>query len=321
MGYDIIGDVHGEYDALERLLRVLGYRECGGAWRHPARQAIFLGDLIDRGPDPRGVVALVRRMVDAGSARCVMGNHEFNAIAYHTPDPRAPAHYLRPHTERNTHQHGQTLASYSHDAAGLADDLAWFRTLPFWLELDGVRVIHAAWRPTAMATIAQAELGSRADWPEAAPEVFDTDSALGAAFEEVLKGVEWPLPAGVHFADKDGNPREAVRVRWWHAGPGMRWCDVGFGPSSMLEAMPVSRVPADYPVLSYPADAAPVLFGHYWLDGRPAPQAPNVACIDYSVARGGDLVAYRWDGEPTLQHDRFVVVAGGEGSGGTPSLE
>ena len=71
-----------------------------------------------------------------------------------------------------------------------------------------------------------------------------------------------------------------------------------------------SRVPADQSELSYLAEAPPVLFGHYWLDGRPAPQARNVACLDYSVARDGDLVAYRWDGEPALCAENFVVVAG-----------
>ena len=60
------------------------------------------GGLIDRGPHARGVVRLVRSMAEAGSARCVLGNHEFNAIPYHTRDPRQPEQHLRPHTERNT---------------------------------------------------------------------------------------------------------------------------------------------------------------------------------------------------------------------------
>jgi aryl-alcohol dehydrogenase-like predicted oxidoreductase len=90
MPYDIIGDIHGQLDALERLLRRLGYDYADGVWRHPQRQALFLGDLIDRGPGSREAVATVRRMVAAGSARCVMGNHELNAIAYQTRDPRQP---------------------------------------------------------------------------------------------------------------------------------------------------------------------------------------------------------------------------------------
>jgi Calcineurin-like phosphoesterase len=87
---DIIGDVHGRFDKLVALLSHLGYRGSGGAFRHPSRSVIFLGDLIDRGPTQLARVDLVRRMVETGSARCVMGNHEFNAIALATPDPEHP---------------------------------------------------------------------------------------------------------------------------------------------------------------------------------------------------------------------------------------
>jgi hypothetical protein len=51
---------------------------------HPDRQAIFVGDLIDRGPRQVESVEIVRSMVDAGAAQIAMGNHEFNAIAYAT---------------------------------------------------------------------------------------------------------------------------------------------------------------------------------------------------------------------------------------------
>ena len=49
-------------------------------WSHPKRVAIFVGDLIDRGPEQLGTLKLVRDMVEMGNARVVMGNHEFNAI-------------------------------------------------------------------------------------------------------------------------------------------------------------------------------------------------------------------------------------------------
>jgi len=55
-GYDIIGDVHGEADALERLLDKLGYALKDGCWQHRSRQVIFLGDFIDRGPEQKRVL-------------------------------------------------------------------------------------------------------------------------------------------------------------------------------------------------------------------------------------------------------------------------
>ena len=66
MGYDIIGDIHGHAAALTALLRKMGYREHGGAWRHPDRMAIFIGDLIDRGPGQVETVRIVRGMTDRG---------------------------------------------------------------------------------------------------------------------------------------------------------------------------------------------------------------------------------------------------------------
>jgi len=80
--FDVIGDVHGCLPELEQLLDKLGYAiDRDGAGRpvnasHPTRRAIFLGDLVDRGPDTPGVLRLVMSMVAEGAAFCVPGNHE-----------------------------------------------------------------------------------------------------------------------------------------------------------------------------------------------------------------------------------------------------
>jgi protein phosphatase len=80
--FDVIGDVHGCRAELELLLDKLGYAiDRDGAGRpvnasHPTRRAVFVGDLVDRGPDTPGVLRLVMGMVAAGTALCVPGNHE-----------------------------------------------------------------------------------------------------------------------------------------------------------------------------------------------------------------------------------------------------
>lgn len=79
--FDIVGDIHGCYDELVALLRQLGYVETSengrATWQHPqGRRAIFLGDIVDRGPGIVAVMRLVMNMVDAGTAVCVPGNHE-----------------------------------------------------------------------------------------------------------------------------------------------------------------------------------------------------------------------------------------------------
>ncbi|MFF3669050.1 polynucleotide kinase-phosphatase [Microtetraspora malaysiensis] len=75
--FDIIGDVHGCRSELEALLRALGWQVGAAGAVHPeGRTAVFVGDLVDRGPDTPGVLRLVMGMVAAGTALCVSGNHE-----------------------------------------------------------------------------------------------------------------------------------------------------------------------------------------------------------------------------------------------------
>jgi polynucleotide kinase-phosphatase len=77
--FDIIGDIHGCRSELDTLLAKLGYRD--GA--HPeGRTAVFVGDLVDRGPDSPGVLRRVMGMVAAGTALCVPGNHENKLSRY-----------------------------------------------------------------------------------------------------------------------------------------------------------------------------------------------------------------------------------------------
>src|ERR1700722_16407164 len=104
---DVIGDVHGQTGKLERLLWMLGYEKFGGVYGSADRKAVFVGDLIDRGPAIGETLEIVKAMVDAGSAICAMGNHELNALAFHTPD--GAGSYIRPNTEKNTKQHAKTL--------------------------------------------------------------------------------------------------------------------------------------------------------------------------------------------------------------------
>ena len=75
--FDVIGDVHGCLPELRDLLTRLGYRVDGGkVTPPPGRRAVFLGDLVDRGPDSAGTLRLVMDMVAAGSALWVAGNHD-----------------------------------------------------------------------------------------------------------------------------------------------------------------------------------------------------------------------------------------------------
>ena len=152
--FDIIGDTHGHADELVELLTKLGYAESSGCFRHENRRVIFCGDFIDRGPHIPDVVRIAKSMVEGDAALAVMGNHEFNALAFHTEDPDSPGSFLRPHNSRNRHQHQQTQEQFSPEDLTLA--LEWFRTLPPALDLGALRIVHACWSSPQIAVINQA---------------------------------------------------------------------------------------------------------------------------------------------------------------------
>lgn len=78
-GYDIVGDVHGCIDELSDLLRILGCTETDRGWEAaPGRRIVFVGDMVDRGPDPVAVLDLVAGMCRSGNALCVAGNHDWH---------------------------------------------------------------------------------------------------------------------------------------------------------------------------------------------------------------------------------------------------
>src|SRR6185295_19373423 len=103
-------------------------RKSLGVYHHPKRRVIFLGDFIDRGPKIRQVLEIVRPMVEEGKALAVMGNHELNALAYHTEDRDSPGHFLRRRSPKNEKQHRATLDQLSQPE--LHSHLEWFRSLP-----------------------------------------------------------------------------------------------------------------------------------------------------------------------------------------------
>src|ERR1700739_4175824 len=145
---DAIGDIHGYADKLRKLLTRLGYEQTGSVYGSPHRKAIFVGDLIDRGDAIGEVIEIVAGMLRAGSAQIVMGNHEFNALCYHTQDGKGK--YLRPHTPKNEGQHEKTLNYFKENPGAKERALSWFYTFPLWLDLGFARIVHAAWSPAAI---------------------------------------------------------------------------------------------------------------------------------------------------------------------------
>jgi hypothetical protein len=297
--YDLIGDIHGHAAELHQLLQQLGYvPDAQGIHRHPAgRQVIFVGDFIDRGPAIRETLQVVRGMVDGGAALAVMGNHEYNALAFWTFDPTGG--HLRPHLPHHILQHLETIRAFSTKElfAEWQDYLAWFRRLPLFLELPGLRVVHACWDARYIAYLRE-QLPDARLTPEFLLRASRVGSAEFAAIEVTLKGHETKLPGDHHFFDKDGHRRTMVRTAWWRNPAASTYHNYYLEAIEALADQPVDV--ALLPNASYYQDETPVFFGHYWLRGEPQLLTPHSVCLDYSVAKGGELVAYRWHGEQTL---------------------
>ena len=294
---DIVGDVHGHADVLERLLRQMGYQPHGKGYRRSGHQLVLVGDLIDRGPQQRRVLEIVRTMRDAGDAQVVMGNHEFNALCYAAPDGRGG--YVRPHHTVNNHQHEAFLAEFPFGSDAHAEALEFFRSLPVWLDLGGVRVIHACWHEPSMRLLEdRLQQGMTDELLLAYGERGDVYDAL----EILLKGPEAHLPDGVVFHDKDGHRRRRARVNWWQLHKGSP--DAFALPADLLAGQNMQASLERAACYAY-QDSVPLFFGHYWQRNFTPPTLTSADghawCLDYSVARGGQLVAATvnlTDGQP-----------------------
>jgi len=131
---DIIGDIHGEMDALTALMDRLGYSREN---EHPeGRRLIFLGDFVDRGPDSAGVMEKVMALIERGVAYAVLGNHELNLF-----DNEKKA-------DHNAWYFGSDkpeLAKLKIDDARKAKLEGFMKSLPVAMEREDLRVVHAAW--------------------------------------------------------------------------------------------------------------------------------------------------------------------------------
>jgi hypothetical protein len=303
--YDIIPDIHGQSEKLYALLDDLGWRRHASGWVNdaPDREIVFLGDFIDRGPDNAGVLRTVRSLIDAGKAQAVMGNHELNAIHFHSTDPETGAP-LRTHSEKNIAQHASFLAEFPVGGSQTSDWISWMATLPLVLELSEFRAVHACWDEVAVDAL----LGETSDATLSQEQINQTSRKGQPLFdvaETLTKGPEATLPEGYSFSDKAGAVRRSVRVKWWDADAAT-WADIAMSVPDMSE-LPTDPLPAHIAKRVYPRETKPVLFGHYWLTGAPVLQAPNALCLDYSAGMDGPLVAYRFElGDDRLSLENIV---------------
>ncbi len=334
---DIVGDVHGEIDALRSLLAHLGYTH-GGREHAEGRRLVFVGDLCDRGPDSPAVIQLVRELVEGGAAQCIVGNHELNVLRGALK--HGNAWIMKPELDENTHDYACAVASTPQRSSFVS----FFRTLPLALERPDLRVVHAAWDDEAIAlfrdrgddcltAFSHFEERANAELASLKPRKDDALAPHRAGLRDETYTMPSLLDVGIYEANKQSlNPvrritsgleratdtpffatgewRFADRVKWWN---------------------------------EYASDTA-VVFGHYWrlasstrVKGKPDLlaeyamgdwQGPkqNLYCVDFSVGARfrerrdrenqglpaeapfiGRLAAVRWPARCVMFDDGSVV--------------
>jgi predicted MPP superfamily phosphohydrolase len=301
---DLIGDIHGHADKLEELLLKLGYAKKNGAYTHPERKVLFVGDYIDRGPKIRETLEIVKAMVDSENAIALMGNHEYNALCFHFQESEGG--HLRKHLIKNIIQHYETLKQFQNRQKEYEDYLDWFKSLPLYYETDAFRAVHACWDNNNIELLRKTLVNDRLT-DDLIYQSVKVGSALNEAIDQTLKGKEMTMPEGLFFTDKDGTKRTEIRIKWWENPSEMTYKTISVEPIENLpeQAMQITELTTnDY----YKSQDKIVFFGHYWLRGEPSLYKNNVCCLDYSVAKGGKLVAYRFNEETQLNNNYLIYV-------------
>jgi hypothetical protein len=297
--FDIIGDIHGYGTALEILLERMGYSEKEPYnFTHPEnRKVLFIGDYIDRGEEILKTLRIVRTMQENGNAIAIMGNHEFNFLCYHYTDEHGES--FRP-IDKKTHGERKTDSELVDEKNAY---LNWMSELPLTFENEYLRAVHAHWDKKSIALIQERGVDKL---DRDGLLAIHADEELLQAYEIVLKGDELEIDEEFRFPDKEGKVRKEGRIKWWatEQGATLGECFASI-PKESLHKPYISK--AEEFVLHYGHHEKPVFFGHYWLDHTEINiQRTNVCCIDFSVAKEGLLVGYRFSGEQTLMSENLV---------------
>ncbi len=206
---DIVGDIHGEFDALQALLVELGYADDG---THPeGRKLVFVGDLIDRGPDSPAVVEKVMQLVASGSAQCVLGNHELNILR---DDKKSENAWF--FTESG-HDYSTMKPASDEQRSKFCQ---FFEQLPLVLERDDLRIVHACWNAQAIA-----ELG----------DSIPDEPGKAAIYAYYRDRTDLELESNGHMADFELEQQEyREKIRYGNNEPSEHWPDARMLPASSI---------------------------------------------------------------------------------------
>ena len=335
---DIVGDIHGEADALHRLLERLG---CDVANARVQRPLVFVGDLIDRGPDSPAVVETVMRLVEAGVAQCVLGNHELNVLFGSKKEGNG---WLRG-DESDHYQYKENGVSVEarFDSRQATVEQAnrfkdFFATLPLAAQCSDLRVVHACWHLPSIADLPDegsvAELA--VDWARA---IHQDHKERGLWAGEKAEREEFADLKRLDVEPSRHLPNHAVATEERQSKHPIKVLTSGLEtPVDFEDIFFVGgrwRFVRRFDWWTHYEDTPAVVVGHYWrrrenawVEDKPDPwhtetfadwtgPKRNVFCVDYSVGRRfverakgkandfeGSLAALRWPERTLVFSDR-----------------
>ena len=239
-----IGDIHGQYKKLLRLLDLLSFDLDDLESNVGNTQLVFMGNLIDSGPDFQGdqlgLLQLVESLVVQNHACCLLGENEFNAIGWATE--LGPGESARADSVHNFMQHQRFLEMLGEGSDQHLYWINWFKKLPFFIDFQSVFAIHACWDDPALNAIEPYLNNDNSLKEEYWANAFDPDHALFGSCETLLKGAP--------YSSAKGEPLFDITAEWWCVYEHVK----------------------------------PVVIGHYSLTGLPEVQSKNVICVDYNAA-------------------------------------
>lgn len=297
---DIIGDIHGEIDALKNLLAVLNYDENGKASHD--RKIVFVGDFCDRGPDSPGVIKLVEKLVSSGRAFAILGNHEINLLANDAKD--GSGWFFNTRYESDLPFYAPFRRVEEHEKPRI---LSFLNQLPIAFERDDIRIVHASWIPEKIEQIRNLETGKIKHYLDCwEHQIQATARDTGLYSRYLAEKEKWKLeiesesnpPPFLHaFADYETLQHIHSPFKVLTSGLEAR-SDTAFFSGNRW------RFSDRIPWWDHYDESVPVVIGHYWRLFKPRPDQPrsrysllfsevgsaawhgknnNVFCIDYSV--------------------------------------
>lgn len=332
---DIIGDIHGELDFLNKLLNVLGYDTDG--YHCEGRKIVFLGDFVDRGPKSASTVKKIKKMIENGNAIAILGNHELNTLNLDSK-PGSGWFFESILKDKKEHKYEPCEKINESDRQFVLDFL---NSLPIAYEGDDLRLIHACWHEESIEKLRELKvvdvkkeyhycltqineklensveyqlyLQERSQWGSRLSEKECKVPFLdGWAQVNNKRQMNHPFKVLTSGVERIRENREPFFVQKWRFTERCAWWD------------------------SY-SDSKPVIIGHYWrrfsgkegiVEGEESlfkeidplsyfGKKSNVFCIDYSIGlmfekRHGErseqlhLAAFRWPEEKIVLDNGMV---------------